>query len=356
MSYCYLPVLGAGSSGGSSLDGEPFAPLRSRGTARKGSSSDSAKDSYNRSRSGTTCELSTGDRGVDAFISSLADFHAPIYRPLDAERELKAPSPVFGKRWPEYFSTFDPRSHGWKIPPYSPGEDWTLCSQTLPRWGMTRRGALFRLPTPEGLRSEKESGFWPTPRSSDGNGAAIHGDGGLDLRTAAGMWPTSRANKQSGRDREDFSPSLHNAVRMWPTVRASDGEKGGPNQRGNKGDAMLPAAIHSWETPTARDYRTGDKPEHRRARNVTQKHTPMLNDQAAPGLQLNPDWVELLMGWPPGWTHLPPEVVLRLRAEARRNSRGNRPAHAKDSKAVPNESGPSETDKTRGLSRSRGKS
>ncbi len=57
-----------------------------------------------------------------------------------------------------------------------------------------------------------------------------------------------------------------------------------------------------WATPQARDYRTGqakrwDNPE--RSRN--------LNDQAAKsegGGQLNPRWVEWLMGYPSNYTYL----------------------------------------------------
>lgn len=41
---------------------------------------------------------------------------------------------------------------------------------------------------------------------------------------------------------------------MLPTPRASDGAKGGPNQRGSSGDLMLPAAVMSLlPTPTASD-------------------------------------------------------------------------------------------------------
>jgi hypothetical protein len=31
------------------------------------------------------------------------------------------------------------------------------------------------------------------------------------------------------------------SVKDWPTIRASDAEHGGPNQRGSKGDLMLPS-------------------------------------------------------------------------------------------------------------------
>jgi hypothetical protein len=61
-----------------------------------------------------------------------------------------------------------------------------------------------------------------------------------------------------------------------------------------------------FATPQARDFRTGsterwDNPE--RSRN--------LNDQI--GGQLNPTWVEWLMGWPLGWTDCAASVTARYR-------------------------------------------
>lgn len=38
-----------------------------------------------------------------------------------------------------------------------------------------------------------------------------------------------------------------------PTPRASDGEKGGPNQRGSKGDLTVSSAVHLLPTPRASD-------------------------------------------------------------------------------------------------------
>ena len=45
----------------------------------------------------------------------------------------------------------------------------------------------------------------------------------------------------------------------WPSPRASDGEKGGPNQRGSKGDLMLPSAVQRamWPTPASADAQGG---------------------------------------------------------------------------------------------------
>jgi hypothetical protein len=52
-----------------------------------------------------------------------------------------------------------------------------------------------------------------------------------------------------------------------------------------------------FATPQARDFRTGQQ-----SRWENPERTRNLNDQI--GGQLNPTWVEWLMGWPIGWTDL----------------------------------------------------
>ena len=89
-------------------------------------------------------------------------------------------------------------------------------------------------------------------------------------------------------------------VRMWPTPTARE-YKGGRNpetllQKGRKPSNTLGDAV-IWSTPQARDYRTGQK-----ERYENPKRTKNLNDQV--GGQVNPTWVEWLMGFPIGWTDL----------------------------------------------------
>jgi hypothetical protein len=60
---------------------------------------------------------------------------------------------------------------------------------------------------------------WPTPQADD-------------ARQTGGM-----ASREAGRQM-----MLNTSARIWPSPRASDGEKGGPNQHGRKGDLMLPSA------------------------------------------------------------------------------------------------------------------
>jgi hypothetical protein len=67
--------------------------------------------------------------------------------------------------------------------------------------------------------------------------------------------------------------------------------------RGNQLIEPLAVAVtrETWASPAARDWRSG------RGRSDN-GHTPQLPEQV--GGQLNPTWVEWLMGFPLGWTDL----------------------------------------------------
>ena len=62
---------------------------------------------------------------------------------------------------------------------------------------------------------------------------------------------------------------------------------------------LLTMARHAtWPTPTRQDAANNGGPSQQK------RDTKPLNTVA--GGPLNPPWVELLMGWPPGWTSLEP--------------------------------------------------
>lgn len=123
--------------------------------------------------------------------------------------------------------------------------------------------------------------------------------------------------------------SLHiEALRMLPTPRATDGTKGGPNQRGSSGDLMLPSAVQLMPTPSVADVEGG-----RKHRSGTRSDELLLNGiaheqafgQYAPAIarwetilgrpapapteptgkggahRLSPRFVEFMMGLPDGW-------------------------------------------------------
>ena len=100
------------------------------------------------------------------------------------------------------------------------------------------------------------------------------------------------------------SLDLPRAVRLYPTPRANEGKDGlkhvPPSRMKDPGKCNLTQAVamdQMFATPCARDYRTGQ-----RKRYENKARANNLNDQIAG--QLNPTWVEWLMGFPIGWTDL----------------------------------------------------
>ena len=89
-------------------------------------------------------------------------------------------------------------------------------------------------------------------------------------------------------------------VRSWPTLTAADTYTGNlqSSQRkpGSRHSLNLSNAVTRWPTPKARDFHS--------ATGCERRESPDLNVAAkmisAGKGQLNPDWVELLMGFP-GW-------------------------------------------------------
>jgi hypothetical protein len=142
-----------------------------------------------------------------------------------------------------------------------------------------RSGACWALPTPARLTNETESGSWPTLRSCTAMAATI--------------------TPESAHAANRF-PNLETVVgrRMWPTPVHSEARQGLQIRRdGKKGTQESLSTAVVLATPQARDYRTGQA-----SRWENPERTRNLNDQI--GGQLNPAWVEWLMGWPVSWTDL----------------------------------------------------
>jgi DNA (cytosine-5)-methyltransferase 1 len=107
--------------------------------------------------------------------------------------------------------------------------------------------------------------YLPTPNATDwkGSGAAVgrmrdgrpRTAGDADLTEAvAQLLPTPAARDGKGRDMPGREGGRSLPDTLLPTPRATDGTKGGPNQRGSSGDLMLPSAVMSLlPTPTAAD-------------------------------------------------------------------------------------------------------
>ena len=145
--------------------------------------------------------------------------------------------------------------------------------------------------------------FWPTPTvNGNHNRAGVSAKSGDGLATAVNRWPTPRAKERKQRNSRDGHVSLSKAVQLFPTPTSSDANGTGHYNPG--GGANLRSAI--FRTPTASDATKWNN------KTVTERleagHSVRLPNQVAEGKGglLNPDWVELLMGWPMGWTAIEP--------------------------------------------------
>jgi hypothetical protein len=128
------------------------------------------------------------------------------------------------------------------------------------------------------------------------------------------MWPTPQAHDATGprgpgnelADHHYYPHDLASAARMYPTPLPSDVD-GGRTTKGKKRQNETGLRLAAmWRTPSSTviepkssvvklDGRTPDDPQ------------VGLADQV--GGQLNPNWVEWLMGYPIGWTDCEPSAT-----------------------------------------------
>ena len=177
--------------------------------------------------------------------------------------------------------------------------------------------------------------LWPTPDTSQQTLCSAtsksQGDGKLQvsLADAAREYWSTPLGGHHGPDmvrRDTGAPqsNLETALALWRTPQAMDAERGGngtwtPKPRAGQHSIRHQAAV--WSTPSVADVIGG-----RTSRSGDRKDEALLNTQAkacslpgpetappgspssqtdptSPRLQLNPRFVEWLMGWPPGWTN-----------------------------------------------------
>lgn len=142
----------------------------------------------------------------------------------------------------------------------------------------------------------------------------------LGLNHAIQLWPTPNAgmHKQDVNDAGQYAEGilaeghqimLPAAVKLWPTPRSTDGEHGGrvtPRKSREGGNLIEAVSAQTFPTPSSRDWKGGASAESLAARGKSPDNTLPDAIERGTGGQLNPDWVELLMGWPRGWTALAP--------------------------------------------------
>lgn len=223
----------------------------------------------------------------------------------------------------------------------------TTCFLNWTTSGTPRNRLLFRLVPSTPHTDETEYSLLPTPLSTDAthggpNQRDSKGNYGLsavaqardyrsgddpdgpraqrkreqgwspNLHDVVKMWPTPKASIRGDcpSERRRNTPDLAAAVKMWPTPRANDAEKRG-NINPNEPRNGLPAAVKLFPTPQASDNRDrgnlSNPSIQRRIESGKQVNLSMCVSETSG--QLNPMWVEWLMGFPIGWTDLKPSEM-----------------------------------------------
>lgn len=232
---------------------------------------------------------------------------------------------AYGARWHELLVKYDLNLCLWKTHQCLFPEDLHWSSVTLPKWGMTRTGHVYQHPTLERPISAIASGLLPTPSASERSGTHkpgshlsltkavngwIKGKLGQSPETCQ-RWPTPKAsdwNKRGNIDPTNPRNGLAGAVKLFPTPRASDCKRSGSPSELARHSPSLAAIAQTFPTPQASDANkwSNQSLAERKAKGQQVRLNTAVSPEGGAGGQLNPDWVEWLMGWPIGWTDLKP--------------------------------------------------
>ena len=193
--------------------------------------------------------------------------------------------PACGVRWHELSMKYDLDSHSWRTHQCLWEEELQWSLVTLPRWGMTHNGVLFQHQTLERPINVTGSGYWLTP-------------------TTMNIAPTE--------DRREKRTAY----------RASVGRKDSPGSL-----AEQVATPKFWPTPCATDYKGAgkngelrDRLDYAVERGATKSNDYSMEVDLEAGGQLNPTWVEWLIGWPLGWTDLKPLAMDKFQSWQQQHS------------------------------------
>ena len=271
-----LPELVAEYSAGSCSDGEPSVPSSGSLIPLAYCAPDKMTDFSRLSRFGVTYKPLMEDLGEDLLTWFRAGFPAKTSALQEKAQESKESDLGCGPKWRGWLARFDRDSSSWKTVQPSLLVDSDECSVTWPRSGMTADGLCWELPTLAPPIGATGFGLWPTPISTEWKA----GCGKLGNRS------TEKAAKAGWK--------LTEAVQMWPTPVASDTSS--RTKPYAQGGTPLSLAV-KYQTPNTSGMD---------GRSNSRKATIKRGQQVLNGGQLNPPWVEWLMGWPIGWTDLKP--------------------------------------------------
>ena len=265
-------------------DGEPSVPLSGSSTPQAYCAPDKMTAFSRLSRFGMTFKPLTESRGEELLTLYLEDFRVKTLAAPEKELESKEKEAECGQSSQELLARYDPSTSLWRTAQCSLFEDLEQCLETWPRWGSMQSGACYQQPLLVQTTNERESGYWLTPATVN-----------IPIRSEESMQKRFAYRKNIGRNG------------VGAGCLAEQVEWSG------MGSPVGYVTKKNWPTPTSRDhngaYKTGALiRKDGKSREFDALPNAVLNGMGAETAtgQLNPTWVEWLMGWPLGWTDLKP--------------------------------------------------
>jgi hypothetical protein len=321
-------------------------------------------EGWRRRLSGLTLPPSQANSSVAAWLDSLVGFPAKTSALPADKRESRESGADCSLKSSDSFASWD-RSSGCFLRTSRQSSIFQQeqpFSESLPKSGSLRNGELYERPMLVDRTGESGRLCWHTARAEDSESCGNHPGAVDSLTGAARMWHTPKAHenaetsgtfvsRNADRGAHCFS-GLGAQTMHWPTPRTITGgaESAQRKQelgRTESGGSDLKSAAANWPTPATNDYRSPNGASHM-DRSTGAKHMDQLRNfiehsfLPAPPTSthggkppststrlLNPDFVDWLMGLPPGWTDYAPLETASYLSRARSLLRFYLGGHAK---------------------------
>jgi hypothetical protein len=285
MSWLFSQALVEEYLAGNFSDGEQSVPLNGNNIPQAYCAPDKMMGFSQLSRFGMTYKPLMENRGEELLTLYREAFLAKTFQPQGEEQGLKENDQECGEKWRGSFVKYSPDSCSWKTHQCSLLGDLDEFLATWPQWGLMRDGECWEQQTLAQTIRGTESGLSPNNETFFHTPCTTGLDGGSNSRKALKkrLLPTPDASQRG--PTKDYNPqaksqsgrTLQSFAAKFPTPQASDNR-----DRGNMSNPSVQRRV------------------------AIGKQISLSQSVHPTSGQLNPTWVEWLMGWPLGWTDLKP--------------------------------------------------
>jgi hypothetical protein len=295
MSWLFSQALVEEFSEAICLDGEQSVQLSGNSIPQAYCAPDKMTGFSRLSRFGMTYKPLTESRGEELLTLYREGFLAKTLAQPGKAQESMENDQECGEKWRGSFTKYNQDSCSWKTHQCSLLGDLDEFLETWPQWGLMRDGECWEQQTLAQTIRGTEFGLsekLPTPSASDYKNQ-----------------PTSASWKAKGAINYKLSNPEIQAKWMIPTPTARDGSgvrgKAAQERKGNPIDTV-PIYVQKFPTPQSNDAKNAVVRHRTKSQQVMLGGTIATDNPELIGGQLNPTWVEWLMGWPLGMTDLKP--------------------------------------------------